>query len=53
MSVYLQKQNLDVSQPGKQLCQAVFSGLREIDPSAVVSAWEAMLVVMSKLEVCS
>ena len=53
MSVYLQKQNLDISQPGKQLCQAVFSGLRETDPSAVVSAWDAILVVMSKLEVCS
>ena len=52
MGTYLYKQNTDVSQPGKQLCQAVFSGLRETDPSAVVSAWEAMLVVMNKLEVC-
>ena len=52
MGTYLHKQNIDVSQPDKQLCQAVFSGLRETDHSAVVSAWEAMLVVMNKLEVC-
>ena len=52
MATYLHKQNIDVSQPGKQLCQAVFSGLRETDSSAVVSGWEVMLVVMNKLEVC-
>ena len=52
MGTYLHKQSIDVSQPGKQLCQAVFSGLRETDSSAVVSGWEAMLVVMNKLEVC-
>ena len=52
MGTYLSKQNTDVSQPEKQLCQAVFSGLREMDPSAIVCAWQAMMVVMDKLEVC-
>jgi len=52
MSTYLQKQSTDISQPGKQLCQAVFSGLRETDPSTIVPAWQAMLVIMNKLEVC-
>ena len=52
MGTYLCKLNSDVSQPEKQLCQAVFSGLRETDPSAVVCAWQAMMVVMNKLEVC-
>ena len=52
MSTYLSKQNADVSQPEKLLCQAVFSGLRETDPSAIVCAWQAMMTVMNKLEVC-
>ena len=52
MGTYLCKLNSDISQPEKQLCQAVFSGLRETDPSAVVCAWQAMMVVMNKLEVC-
>ena len=50
MSAYLQKHSSGTVQD-KPLCLAVFSGLRESDPSVIVHAWETILVAVDKIEV--
>jgi len=50
MSAYLQKHSSGSAQD-KPLCLAVFSGLRESDPSVIVYAWEAILIAVDKVEV--
>ena len=47
---YLQKQSSAIVLE-KPLSQAVFSGLRETDPSVIVHAWETILVAVEKVEV--